>query len=205
MTELVRRWAWLLALVGATGFAVVIVGGYWLGWDWTGFGDNGTVWDWLDLLVLPIVLTLLPVWYRTRRTLRIEWRGAAVCLAVTALVLVVGGYAFGWGWTGFPGKTLWDWLDLLVLPASLTLLPISLDASWHTLAEARALIAAAGVALGLLVIAGYGFDWAWTGFRGNTFWDWLHLLLVPFLLPAAVTLLSARPRAQEAGPRAEGR
>ena len=53
----------------------------------------------------------------------------------------------------------------------------------------------AGIALGLLVIGGYAFDWAWTGFQGNTFWDWLHLLLVPFLLPAAVTWLSTRARA----------
>jgi hypothetical protein len=48
------------------------------------------------------------------------------------------------------------------------------------------------------VVAGYALDWRWTGFRGNTFWDWLHLLLVPFLLPAAVTWLSARTR-EDAG------
>jgi hypothetical protein len=190
-----------LALAGvvvlAVGFAVVIVGGYRLGWTWTGFGDNGTVWDWLQLMVLPIVLTLLPVWYRTRRRWRIEWRGAAVVLATVSAVLIIGGYALDWAWTGFEGKTLWDWLDLLVLPLALTLLPISLESSWGRFREMRMALTIAGIALGLLVIGGYAFDWAWTGFQGNTFWDWLHLLLVPFLLPAAVTWLSTRARETE--------
>jgi heme/copper-type cytochrome/quinol oxidase subunit 4 len=185
----------------ALAFAVLIFGGYRLGWTWTGFADNGTIWDWLQLLVLPVVLTLLPVWYRTRRSLRIEWRGAASALVLAAIVLVVGGYAYGWHFTGFPGKTLWDWLDLLVLPVALTLLPVSLEASWGRFRETRLVLTIAGVALGLLVVAGYALDWEWTGFRGNTFWDWLHLLLVPFLLPAAVTWLSARAReAPEAAP-----
>jgi hypothetical protein len=182
----------------AIAFGVVIVGGYRLGWTWTGFSDNGTIWDWLQLLVLPVVLTLLPLWYRTRRALRIEWRGAAAALGLTALVLIVGGYTYDWKFTGFPGKTLWDWLDLLVLPLALTLLPISLEASWHRFRETRLALTLVGIALGLLVVAGYALDWHWTGFRGNTFWDWLHLLLVPFLLPAAVTWLSARAR-EDAG------
>jgi len=182
----------------AIAFAVVTYGGYELGWTWTGFADNGTIWDWLQLLVLPIVLTLLPLWYRTRHALEIEWRIAAAALALAALVLIVGGYAFDWHFTGFPGKTLWDWLDLLVLPFALSLLPISLESSWSRFRPARLALTLAGVALGLLVIAGYAFNWHWTGFRGNTFWDWLHLLLVPFLLPAAVTWLSVRARATRA-------
>jgi hypothetical protein len=28
--------------------------------------------------------------------------------------------------------------------------------------------------------------WSWTGFSGNTLWDWLHLLLLPLLIPAVV-------------------
>jgi hypothetical protein len=188
------RSAQVVLVLVAIAFAVVVVGGYRLGWTWTGFADNGTIWDWLGLLVLPAVLTLLPVWYGTRRSLRIEWRGAGIVLAVACLVLIVGGYAYDWHWTGFPGKTLWDWLDLLVLPVALTLLPVSLEASWGRFREMRLLLTIAGVALGLLVVAGYSLDWEWTGFRGNTFWDWLHLLLVPFLLPAAVTWLSARAR-----------
>ena len=126
---LLSRRAVLALAVLALAFGVVIVGGYRLGWSWTGFSDNGTIWDWLQLLVLPSVLTLLPLWYRTRRSLRIEWQGAAVALAVASAVLIVGGYTYDWHFTGFPGKTLWDWLDLLVLPFALSLLPISPERS----------------------------------------------------------------------------
>jgi hypothetical protein len=34
------------------------------------------------------------------------------------LVLVVGSYVFGWQWTGFPEKSLFDWLRILVFPAA---------------------------------------------------------------------------------------
>jgi hypothetical protein len=44
----------------------------------------------------------------------------------------------------------------------------------------------------VLVTVGYAFDWEWTGFPGNTLWDWLHLLLVPFVLPVVLAWLSAR-------------
>jgi hypothetical protein len=31
-----------------------------------------------------------------------------------------GGYAGGWGWTGYPGNTLWDWVQLLLAPIAIT-------------------------------------------------------------------------------------
>ena len=37
-----------------------------------------------------------------------------------------------------------------------------------------------------LVLAGYLVPWAWTGFTGNTAWDWIKLLLLPLLLPTVV-------------------
>jgi hypothetical protein len=37
-----------------------------------------------------------------------------------------------------------------------------------------------------LVLAGYLVPWAWTGFTGNTAWDWIQLLLLPLLLPTIV-------------------
>jgi hypothetical protein len=45
------------------------------------------------------------------------------------------------------------------------------------------------------VVAGYLVPLAWTGFPGNTLWDWLQLLLLPFvvptfLLPAAIAWMS---------------
>lgn len=46
------------------------------------------------------------------------------------LILITLGYIFNWGWTGLtsykvsgvqPGKTLWDWLQLLIIPAVIAL------------------------------------------------------------------------------------
>ena len=41
------------------------------------------------------------------------WTGSIVAL----FVIVVGGGIFGWKWTGFNGRTLWDWLRLLLAVA----------------------------------------------------------------------------------------
>jgi uncharacterized protein YjbI with pentapeptide repeats len=53
-----------------------------------------------------------------------------VLLFVTLVVLVIwGGYKLNWGWTGFIGnnklgKTLWDWLQLLIIPLALAIIAI---------------------------------------------------------------------------------
>jgi heme/copper-type cytochrome/quinol oxidase subunit 4 len=188
----------LAAASGALALAVTIVGGEWLGWKWTGFADNNTVWDWLHLLVLPAVLTVAPVWYGTRRSARVEWRVLLGAVGVAFLVLLAGGYQLGWTWTGFDGRTLWDWLELLVLPVTVTAFPIwlALRRSMHP--RARRLGTVLLIAFAVLVTAGYGFDWGWTGFPGNTLWDWLHLLLVPFVLPVVLAWFSASiERAEE--------
>jgi hypothetical protein len=45
--------------------------------------------------------------------------------ALVVLVSILGGYLDGWEWTGlvkeasFPKRTLWDWLKLLIIPASI--------------------------------------------------------------------------------------
>jgi heme/copper-type cytochrome/quinol oxidase subunit 4 len=189
----------LLAASAAAAFVITVVGGYELGWTWTGFADNDTVWDWLHLLVLPVVLTAAPVWYGTRRQLRVEWRLLVAAVLGAFAVLLAGGYWLGWTWTGFDGRTLWDWLELLVLPATVTVLPIwlALGRSMHP--RLRRAGTAAIVAFALLVTAGYGFDWRWTGFPGNTLWDWLHLLLVPFVLAWFSTRLEQEsPQADQA-------
>jgi uncharacterized protein YjbI with pentapeptide repeats len=51
-------------------------------------------------------------WPPTRRQL--FWIGVFAALAF--LLIVVCGYLFGWKWTGLPKQTLWDWLDLLIVP-----------------------------------------------------------------------------------------
>jgi hypothetical protein len=58
--------------------------------------------------------------------------------------------------------------------------------------QVRRLGAVLIIAFVVLVTAGYGFRWRWTGFPGNTLWDWMHLLLVPFVLPVALAWLSTR-------------
>jgi hypothetical protein len=47
--------------------------------------------------------------------------GILLVLAISIISIVVGGYAYGWEWTGFLGKTLWDWMKLLLVPAILAL------------------------------------------------------------------------------------
>jgi uncharacterized protein YjbI with pentapeptide repeats len=50
---------------------------------------------------------------------------SGVLLVLVAAIIVFGGYHFGWGWTGivkdkdFPKRTLWDWLQLFIIPAVL--------------------------------------------------------------------------------------
>lgn len=112
--------------------------------------------------------------------------------SLTALiVLAIGGYMLNWSWTGFKGNTLWDWLHLLVLPVVLTLttLWILQHHSWrrsYTLA-----LVISGLAMAILAIGGYMLNWSWTGFKGNTFWDWLNLLLLPVVLTVVTAWFSA--------------
>ncbi len=186
------------------GLLITISGGYGLGWRWTGFSSNGSLWDWLHLMLLPIVLGGLPLWIRTRHTDRGVWR-LGLLLGVAGLaVLVIGGYGLAWTWTGFGGNRLWDWLHLLVLPIVVGLSPL-----WFSRRQRAALggrgRTLAGVAIAifaLLVLGGYRWGWTWTGFAGNKLWDWIELLLVPALVPIVFSWLSVqlgeRQRADEA-------
>jgi hypothetical protein len=55
-------------------------------------------------------------WRPTRRQL--QWAGGLAALAF--LIIVICGYLLDWDWTGLPKRTLWDWLELLIVPAVLT-------------------------------------------------------------------------------------
>ena len=64
-----------------------------------------------------------PRWLLIRRQLL--WVGGIATLAF--LLIVICGYRFGWKWTGlvadanYPNRTLWDWLDLLIVPVVLAI------------------------------------------------------------------------------------
>lgn len=125
------------------------------------------------------------------RNYKIHLSGAATFLGV----LAIGGYAGGWSWTGFRGNTVWDWLHLLILPVVLSALPLWLRTRRLLEGRWRVAWAVAAITITVLAIGGYAGDWSWTGFRGNTAWDWLQLLLVPFVLPVVLAHLTSRPSA----------
>ena len=125
------------AFGGAVGvIAVCALGGYLGGWAWTGFRGN-TLWDWLHLLVLPVVLALLPLWLRTHTRLELVWVVALGLAGLVFVVLVLGGYVLGWAWTGFRGNTLWDWLELLVVPFVLPVVLLRLGREEERLTDPR--------------------------------------------------------------------
>jgi len=126
-----------VAFGGAVGLvAVCALGGYLGGWAWTGFRGN-TLWDWLHLLVLPVVLALLPLWLRTHTRLELVWVLALSLAGLVFVVLVLGGYVLGWAWTGFRGNTLWDWLELLVVPFVLPVVLLQLSREEERLTDPR--------------------------------------------------------------------
>ncbi len=125
---------WTTLLVAVTlGFVILIAAGYVFNWSWTGFsGDK--LWDWLELLVLPGVLTSLSIWFAVDQRLagnkkeQRRWGALWIILITVALlaliVLIIGGYAFNWDWTGFSDNKLSDWLRLLLVPFVLPLVSV---------------------------------------------------------------------------------
>ena len=101
-------------------------------------------------------------------------------------IVLWGGYGNHWRWTGINSATatLWDWLHLLALPFVFAILPTWIRAD--TRIEPRAKRVGGGLLaiFVLVVVLGYSVPWAWTGFRGNTVWDWLGLVVLPVTLLA---------------------
>jgi hypothetical protein len=85
----------MVAGIAAALLCVTIVGGYKLDWTWTGYSDNDTLWDWLGLFVLPVVIALVPIWYRTHTRLRVEW------------IVLTGGRS-GIGWSCSCSRPCWS-------------------------------------------------------------------------------------------------
>jgi hypothetical protein len=120
----------------------------------------------------------------------------AAPILTALLVVLVGGYVLHWSWTGYRGqegtRKLWDWLEMSVLPLTLALLPVWLQSRDRHRRRWVVAESLAGATLGVLVTGGYLLGWTWTGFTGNTLWDWLGLFLVPFVLPVVFHLLADR-------------
>lgn len=188
--EMARKF---VAYILAIAIVVVLIGGYGANWRWTGFQANGQLWDWLSLLLLPVVVGVIPLWIKYRqqidRTRRIS-HGAALAAWIA---LIVVGYVIPLAWTGFKGQTLWNWLSLLLVPvvvavtATIASMKMSLPALVRSLRlRYRALIGTLAAGFVVTLVGGYGLGWKWTGFQGNTLWDWLGLLLLPLVVPTAL-------------------
>jgi uncharacterized protein YjbI with pentapeptide repeats len=61
-------------------------------------------------------------WWQKRRKLPLMT--GIIALFVGAIVLIWASYANKWSGTGFSNKTLWDWLQLLIIPFALALIAI---------------------------------------------------------------------------------
>jgi hypothetical protein len=176
---------------------VVIIGGYAFNWAWTGFSRNHQLWDWMHLLLLPVVFGTFPLWLQFSEYMSPARRRAMGLGILAFTVLVIVGYTQPLHWTGFRGQTLWDWLILLLLPIALmtiTAWPTSGRdiRRWH-------IVVAVVLVTGLIVtiIGGYGAHWKWTGYQGNKLWDWLVLVLAPLavgtvVVPALAKVLTGR-------------
>jgi hypothetical protein len=121
-----RKAAFLAVIVAFLGF---VLAGYLVPLKWTGFSGN-TLWDWLTLLVLPVTLTTIKVWPSSPREVNPRHVSAFSLIVTAWLVTLVGGYAGTWAWTGYPGNTLWDWLQLLLVPLVFTTLVLPAAVRW---------------------------------------------------------------------------
>jgi hypothetical protein len=179
------RWLIACAVFALAAFAVFVWGGYVDGWAWTGLSSQVTLWDWLEGLALPVTVGLLPVMLRHREHLGRSHRAAALAVLLAFAALVLAGYRVPMPWTGFTGNTLWDWLSLALLP-----IVIATSTLWRPpprwTSRHVGLLTGCVVLAAVVVAAGYLVPWAWTGFTGNTAWDWIKLLLLPVLLPIFV-------------------
>ncbi|GHP00951.1 hypothetical protein KSF_109980 [Reticulibacter mediterranei] len=73
-----------IACLLGSGLLLVLILGYWLNWDWTGLGPyippikdgsfqrGKTLWDWLQLLIIPIILAIGGFWLNQVQKIREE-------------------------------------------------------------------------------------------------------------------------------------
>lgn len=183
--------------------AVVLWGGYARGWRWTGLPSNDQLWNWLQILLLPVVLGTIPLWMRDRKYIghgrRVSY---AVAIAASAGFVIAGYLVPQMRWTGFPDQKLGAWLQLLLIPSAVAITTVLVSRRGRLprgrwLRPGEVWIAAV-LTTGWVVtlIGGYALKWTWTGYTDavgpgqpalGTLWDWLVLILPMafpvFLLP----------------------
>jgi hypothetical protein len=187
----------------ALALAVVLIGGYALRWSWTGFTANNQLWDWMQLLLLPVALATFPLWLRFSPYISPGRRRLLGATVLVFAVFVLLGYVNPITWTGFRGQKLWDWLTLVILPVSIVTVRLWPQSGRDL--RRRHVVVAGVLAAGLIttMIGGYCSGWSWTGYRGNTLWDWLTLVLAPVAVTTIVVPVLARRLTGAADERAE--
>jgi putative effector of murein hydrolase LrgA (UPF0299 family) len=136
-------------------------------------------------------LASLSIFFGEKRAWKRSWNITLSVILLLVLITTIGGYVLDWTWTGFQGNTLWDWINLFLLPVVLAVTQISFkgyERVWAACIVGMCLI------LVITVIGGYVLHWTWTGFQGNTLWNWLELLLLPIALSIAQPLFKTYPR-----------
>jgi hypothetical protein len=91
-----------------------------------------------------------------------------------------------------------DWLSLLLLPVALGTIPLWIQDRDYISRPRQIAYGVVIVAWTGLVIAGYLIPLNWTGFRGQTLWDWLGLILLPVALTTTMALTRNRVRSSKA-------
>lgn len=149
--ETSRKTIWSLILIGIGVFVGFSVAAYAFDWEWTGFPGN-TVWDWMNLLLVPVALHAATFWYSFERKRPLvtqqRWYWAiGIGLIVALIAVIMTAYHFEWMWTGFLGeptspstdpKKLWDWLNVLLLPIAVAIATIQIAQRRFAAARAAA-------------------------------------------------------------------
>jgi len=65
-----------------------------------------------------MILKLRSWWQKTSKTLD-DVINISIVILLVLFVMIILGYIFNWPWTGLHGRTLYDWLQLLIIPAVL--------------------------------------------------------------------------------------
>ncbi len=185
----------VLGVVLLIALAITLYGGYGSPhWAWTGYPGT-ELWDWLHVLLLPVAFGLVAVLVRAEELG--AWRAVIglTCLGLF-IALTVAGYLIPWDWTGFVGNTVWDWLGLVLLPLTLSVLA-AFEFDVRAVRGPHLFFISLFVAvITVLAVGGYTQGWDWTGFEGNTLFDWLQLLFLPVVIPLVVIPLVVALRQQ---------